>query len=107
MPPGAERQVIPFDHQVEAVPVALILSVGHIVEAEVRVAELGPLLSAYEDVGLDRRSENPAVAEIKANRHTDRRINIVGIAPVARRVGRRVAPRVVIEVAITETEVGR
>src|SRR6266851_4924794 len=43
MHPGAERQVILFEHQVGAVSAAPLLGVGHIVEAEVRVAELGLL----------------------------------------------------------------
>src|SRR6266850_1783221 len=44
---------------------------------------------------------------MNASRQAGRRIKVVGIAPVTRRVGRRVAPRIVVEIAIAETEVGR
>src|SRR5260221_12412516 len=71
------------------------------------MAEPGFLISEYEDVRFEGGGENPALAEIKANRHTDRRGQVVGITPVTRRVGRTAAPQVVIEIAIAETEVGR
>src|SRR5882762_6970334 len=44
---------------------------------------------------------------MNASRQAGRRIKVVGIAPVTRRVGRGVAPRVAKEIAIAETEVGR
>src|SRR5207245_10830942 len=83
------------------------VGVVHVAEAEVRFAQLGFLFPDQENVHFSGRSENPAVAEIKANRHTERRVQVVGITPVTRCVGRSVAPRIVVEIAIAKTEIGR
>src|SRR5258708_22708921 len=108
---SAERQVILFDHQGGAVAVAVALRVGHIVQAgDIRIAELGLLFSLYEDVRFDGRSENPAGLDTDACSQSYGQIEIVRITPIACEylpTALGIASRVVIEIAIPETEVGR